>query len=169
MALSCRGWAVSEEVSSPSLEELELEEGGGPDPPPSPWVPSITPLHHRTLLEFALRDAGEGTPAGAGRGAFRGVWGPSFISTLGSSAYGESQKGSSDQVDSHCSVEAATGRVVETSNHGVQDKGHKLEPRGRGRGVRAGRRHDEGWVMGRGKRSLPELPIPADPLQHPTH
>lgn len=35
----------------------------------------------------------------------------------------------SGRADSHCSIEASAGGVVETANHGVQDKGHKLEPK----------------------------------------
>lgn len=59
-------------------------------------------------------------------------------SALGFSGYGEkAEEGSSAQADSHCSIEASTGRVVETSNHGVQDKGHKLKPKRKRREVKS--------------------------------
>lgn len=64
--------------------------------------------------------------------------------------WGEAQQGRWDQVDSHCRVEAAAGRVVETPDDGVQHKGHELKPKGRGKGFQgsgqAGRR------VGGGKR-----------------
>lgn len=85
------------------------------------------------------------------RGAPRGVWGP-FGSALGVSGFGgEAQEGSSAPADSHCSIEAPTGRVVEASNHGEQDKGQKLKPeRERGEVKCRGRgRQEEGWVKTR--------------------
>lgn len=81
-----------------------------------------------------FREAGEGMPSQGGRGVLRGVQGP-FDSALGLSHYG----GASGRADSHCSIEASTGRVVETSNHGVQDKGNKLEPKKGREEVKSGR------------------------------
>lgn len=117
----------------------------------------LQPPHALRCQHF--REAGEGMPSQGGRGVLRGVQGP-FDSALGLSHYG----GASGRADSHCSIEASTGRVVETSNHGVQDKGNKLEPKkGReevksGRGGRTKGRADEEIWDTEPRQTRPHLP-----------
>lgn len=112
-------------------------------------------------------------PPGAGRGALTGAWGP-FASALGSwgggGMGGGAQEGSPAQADSHSSVEAATGRVVETSDHSVQDEGHKLKPKGRGKKEVNSRR--EAGQPGDGRREPHRAglrPPHADLLHNPTN
>lgn len=93
------------------------------------------------------------------KGCLQGCLGPLALGSGTLCLWGEVQQGRWDQVDSHRRVEAAAGRVVETSNDGVQDKGHELKPKGRGTRFK-GSMQAEGWVLGTGKRSLAERAYP---------
>lgn len=150
------GWAASEEVSSPSLAELEgaVDRTASQDAhQSSPSTPPRTCQHSR--------EAGEGW-----KRCLKGCLGPLPLCSGTLCFWGEAQQGRWDQVDSHSRVEAAAGRVVETPDDGVQHKGHELK-KGEERGFRARGRQDEGWAVGRGTRSLAEPAYTCRPSPRP--
>lgn len=147
-------------MSAPSLEGLGESSGpdGLRDPPPTVSILPILRLPPQGGWGDSPTRVG-GAPQGVSGALLTLLWGPVVV--------GAAQEDGSAQADSHCGVEASAGRVVESSDHGVQDKSRKLKPKREGV-MRFGgeRRQGGGQVRCREKRRLraplhtPTLPLP---------